>query len=469
MVAPPHEDPLLMRKVVDFMGDGLFILDHRGRIMFWNRSMERISGYTAGEVVGKTCTVIQCDKCFGKNCPKGINACGIMTCGGEELKECTLRHRNGYDIPVIKNAAVVKNEAGSILGVVETVTDLTALHRMRVKAAEAERRHGTIRGMGRIVGGGAAMRDIYALIEAAGASDVSVLIQGESGTGKELVASAIHAAGHRSDSAMVTVSCAALPENLLESELFGHVKGAFTGAVSNRIGRFEMANSGTVFLDEVGELSPYIQVKLLRVLQEHEIQRVGENVTRRVDIRVIAATHRNLMDAVREGTFREDLYYRLKVFPLHLPPLRRRRSDIPLLIEHFIEEQNRKTGKRVTAAATQALRLMMDYPWPGNVRELENTIEHAFVLCNDDRINEEDLPVEIRNPDRCRACTADSRAPRRRRRPRLDKRELLHLLRAMDWNKSDVAREIGLSRTSIWKYMKKYGIPLKRPEAESSY
>ena len=426
--------------------------------------MERIIGYAASDVIGKTCNLIQCDQCFGKKCPEGIDACGILTYGGEELKECTLRHRDGYDVPVIKNAAVVKNETGGIIGVVETVTDLTALQRMRLKAAEAERRHGIVRGMGRIVGGSTAMREIYALIEAAGASDVTVLIQGESGTGKELVASAIHASGHRKDSAMVTVNCAALPESLLESELFGHVKGAFTGAVCDRVGRFEMANSGTIFLDEVGELSPYIQVKLLRVLQAHEIQRVGENASRRVDIRVIAATHRNLMEDIQAGAFRKDLYYRLKVFPLQLPPLRRRRSDIPRLIDHFIEQQNGKTGKRVAGASTQALRLMMDYPWPGNVRELENAIEYAFVLCNGNHIEEQDLPGELRHPAANRLCATEGhrRLPQRRR--KIDKRELLQLLRAMDWNKSDVARESGLSRTSIWNYMKKYGIPLKRPQ-----
>jgi two-component system, NtrC family, response regulator HydG len=460
--------PRFMRKIVDFMGDGLFILDNTGNIVFWNRSMARISGYTKEDVIGESCALIKCSRCFGKKCPPGIDACGILRQGGEELKECTLQHKNGYDIPVIKNASVVRDEDGTILGIVETVTDLTALHRIRLKAAEMERRSGNISRLGSIIGRSRQMQEIYTLIKAAAGSDATVLIQGESGTGKELVASAIHAAGHRKDAAMVTVNCAALPENLLESELFGHVRGAFTGAVNPRIGRFEAAHGGTVFLDEVDELSPYIQIKLLRVLQEREINRVGENHGRRIDIRVIAATHQDLYDAVKAGTFREDLYYRLKVFPIRLPPLRRRRQDTPLLIDHFLRQQNRKTGKRIRGVSVQAMRLMMDYAWPGNIRELKNAIEHAFVICGGDMIELEDLPLEIRDP----ACHPPMRVvktvtrPRRRRKP--TKRQLVVWLEAMAWNKAEVARRTGLSRTSIWKYMKEYGIPLKPPEDDRS-
>jgi two-component system response regulator HydG len=459
-----REEPLFMRKVVDFMGDGLFILDQKGNIIFWNRSMERITGYAAGEVVGKTCMLIQCSICFGKKCPEGINACGLLSQGGEELKECTLQHRDGFEVPVIKNAAVIRDGAGHILGAVETVTNLTALHQMRLKAREAARRSGNIEQYGKIVGNSPEMQKVYSLIDAAAASDASVLIQGESGTGKELVASAIHEASHREQAPMVTVNCAALPENLLESELFGHAKGSFTGAVSNRIGRFEAANGGTVFLDEVGELSPYIQIKLLRVLQERELNRVGDNENRKIDIRVIAATHRNLYEAVKAGTFREDLYYRLKVFPIQLPALRQRKKDIPLLINHFLERQNWKTGKRIQGVATEPMRLLLDHAWPGNVRELENAIEHAFVICAGDRIQRDDLPIEIRDPTGQGPLATHCSDPGSRRRKKPTKEQLVELLQAMDWNKTDVARQLGLSRTSIWKYMKKYKISLTPPE-----
>jgi transcriptional regulator with PAS, ATPase and Fis domain len=233
--------------------------------------------------------------------------------------------------------------------------------------------------------------------------------------------------------------------------------------VSDRIGRFEAATGGTIFLDEVGEMSPYIQIKLLRVLQEKEINRVGENENRKIDVRIIAATNQNLFEAVHSGTFREDLYYRLKVFPIHLPPLRQRKKDIPLLINHFIEIKNINSGKRIQDVSTETMRFLLDYAWPGNVRELENTIEHAFVLCTRASIEPNDIPIEIRHPT-CYSSTIatyEKSAYPRRKKP--TKAQLVERLTAMDWNKTDVARYFGLSRTSIWKYMKKHGIPLKPP------
>jgi PAS domain S-box-containing protein len=451
-----------VNRIIDSMADGVFTMDAEGRISSWNPSMERISGYTAKEALGKTCQLLQFSHCFGRACPANINKCKIMEKAYSEAKECYLRHKDGHDVPVIKNASVVRDD--DVIGIVETVTDLTELNQARKKAEAAALRLGEIHRMDNIIGKSKAMQQVFGAIYAAAASEATILIQGESGTGKELVAGAIHFNSERRDGPLVTVNCSALAESLLESELFGHVRGAFTGADRGRRGRFEEASGGTIFLDEIGDLSPFIQVKLLRVLQEKEIERVGDSKKRKIDIRIITATHKDLYARVREGHFREDLYYRLKIFPIHLPPLRKRREDIPSLADHFIAGMNKKTGKAVTGLSKAALRIFMDYPWPGNVRELENAIEHAFVLCNRKLISTADLPIEIRRPDFriYNDVSFDGGFAPKRMRQKLSPETLRDLLDECDWNKAEVGRRVGLSRTAIWKYMKKWHIPLQR-------
>lgn len=294
-------------------------------------------------------------------------------------------------------------------------------------------------------------------------TDAPVLIQGESGTGKEIVAGAIHSNSRRRDKPLITVNCSALPESLLESELFGHVKGAFTGAIHDRIGRFEEAHGGTVFLDEIGEVSPLIQIKLLRVLQERQIQRVGESKTRKIDIRIVGASNKDLYELVQAGLYREDLYYRLKVFPITLPPLRKRKEDIPLLVSYFVAMLGRKTGRQIKTISASAMRVFMNYSWPGNVRELENAIEHAFVICTSDQISLHDLPQEILNPDLQRSIRRQHgiQDPEDEYRKKMTREILLALLKDSEWNKAEVSRRTGLSRATIWKYMKKWKIPLQ--------
>jgi PAS domain S-box-containing protein len=455
----------LFNQIIDSMAEGVFTMDTEGRISSWNRSMERISGYSAKEALGQSCQLLQCSRCFGQNCPSGIQKCKILEHRFSEAKECLLRHKGGHDVPVIKNASVVRDENDTIIGVVETVTDLSELNKARQKAAEAENRLKEIHRLDNIIGKSNAMRRVFDAIKAAAASEATVLVTGESGTGKELVAGAIHYNSERGKESFITVNCSALSETLLESELFGHVRGAYTGAVRDRAGRFEQAHGGTIFLDEIGEVSPLIQVKLLRVLQERTIERVGESKPRQVDIRIITATHQDLLDLVRKGHFREDLYYRLKVFPVPLPTLKERKEDIPLLTSHFIGLMNTKTHKDIKGLSPEAMRLFMDYNWPGNVRELENAIEHAFVLCNQDQISPQDLPIEIRRPESSPvgAPSVDVHAGVYGMGKKLSKQVLLELLDQCQWNKAEVARRVGLSRTSIWQYMKKWGIPL-RPE-----
>ena len=460
-------DPRFASYLLESMADGVFTLNQAGEITSWNASMEKISGYNAQEALGLTCTLLRFNLCLKKSCPSGIKECGIYDRGAVDAKECALRHKDGYDVPVLKSARLVKNGHDSVIGIVETVTDLTELKKARQQIEEISRKLGEVHRLDNIIGKSRVMRDVFAAIRAASASEATVLIQGESGTGKELVAGAIHYNSDRTGKPLVTVNCSALTESLLESELFGHTKGAFTGAIRDRKGRFEEAEGGAVFLDEIGEISPFIQVKLLRVLQEREVERVGESRRRKIDLRVIAATNRDLYRLVRTGEFRQDLYYRLKVFPIDVPPLRHRKEDIPLLASHFINQQNKKTNKKIEGLSQTALRLFMDHAWPGNVRELENAIEHAFVLCNEKEIDIFDLPVELRKVKYQPVSTARSREshPGPEYHRRLTKGNLESLLVECNWNKAEVARRVGLSRTAIWKYMKKWDIPLK-PDLE---
>ncbi|MBC8394310.1 MAG: sigma 54-interacting transcriptional regulator [Deltaproteobacteria bacterium] len=457
-----------LNQVIDSMAEGLFTLNMEGRISSWNLAMEHITGYGAKEALGQPCGFLNFSRCFGRLCPADINECGIFKHGGTEITECFLRHNNGRDVPVIKNARAVRDNDGVTIGVVETVTDLTELNEARKRADEAMRRLNEIYRFSNIIGKSQAMQEVFAAIKAAAASEAAILIQGDSGTGKELVAGAIHHHSERADKPLVIVNCSALSESLLESELFGHIRGAFTGAHRDRVGRFEEADGGTIFLDEIGEISPFIQVKLLRVLQEQEIERVGESRRRKIDVRFITATHQDLFKLVGQGLFRDDLYYRLKVFPIHLPPLRRRKEDIPLLVSHFIHKYNQKTGIEIQNVTQNAMRVIMDYEWPGNVRELENAIEHAFVLCAGSQIDLFDLPVEIRQTGYHPVSYLKNQVLNNRivDRSDLSRERLIEVLNECGWNKAEAARRIGLNRTVLWRYMKKWDIPLKSPDTD---
>ena len=324
----------------------------------------------------------------------------------------------------------------------------------------------------KIVGRDESIHELYRLIELAAESMANVNISGESGTGKELVANAIHLLSPRKNKPFIKVNCSALPETLLESELFGHVKGSFTGAYQDKTGKFEAAGGGTVFLDEIGEISPMIQVKLLRVIQEKTIERVGDNKPVKVDMRIITATNRNLREMVKNGQFREDLFYRLNVFPVSTTPLRNRMKDIPLLIDHFIAKFNTITGKHIQGLTENAYRIMLDYCWPGNVRELENAIEYAFVVCNKKMIDLYDLPQDLRMvPLRQELCrnlqpTAHvevttlvpvpevSRASFRV----ITRDQLQHALLQHQYSRKETAASLGVSTVALWRKMKKFGL-----------
>jgi len=312
---------------------------------------------------------------------------------------------------------------------------------------------------GNIIGTSNAMQVVYDLIAQVAGSDATVLIHGESGTGKELVAHAIHYNSLRAPRPCVKVHCAALPETVIESELFGHEKGAFTGAIAKRKGRFELAHGGTIFLDEVGDLSPSTQIKLLRVLQEREFERVGGTETLKTDIRVVAATNRDLEDLIAEGTFREDLYYRLNVFPIHVPPLRERRTDIPLLADFFVEKYSKANHKHVTRISTPAIDMLMSYHWPGNVRELENCLERAILVATADVIHARHLPPTLQMPKAGRTAgggTLQSALDN------LERDLLIDALKASRGNRAKAARALGITERLMGLRVAKHGIDAKR-------
>lgn len=312
-----------------------------------------------------------------------------------------------------------------------------------------------------IIGQSRVIQKVFRLIDKIAPSDSTVLITGETGTGKGLVARSIHHRSRRSAEPMVAINCGAIPENLLESELFGHIKGAFTGATGNKTGKFETANGGTVFLDEIGDMSPDLQVKILRVLEEGEFEPVGANRTVRVDVRILAATHRNLEEQVEKGLFREDLFYRLYVIPLHLPPLRERSEDIALLVHHFLREFNEKTASRVDGVSADALRCLSAHAWPGNVRELRNLMERLVVLKDAGMIETEDLPLKIRGMDKAAfqhpaIAVTDEGISLNTAVTEFEKALILQSLEKANWVKNKAAKLLNLNRTTLVEKIKRY-------------
>ncbi len=434
--------------ILDSITEGVFTVDQGWRITSFNKAAEEITGVPRDEALGRRCWEV-----FRASiCERG---CALRETfeTGEPVKNRTayILTQEGEQHPIELSTALLRDESGEVAGGVETFRSLKEVETLRRELA------------GRytfedIVSKSPRMQELFGILPRVAESDASVLIQGESGTGKELFARAIHNLSRRKDGPWVPVNCAALPDNLLESELFGHVAGAFTDAKRARKGRFELAHRGTIFLDEIGDVSPALQVRLLRVLQEKRFERLGSSQPIDVDVRVVAATNKPLHELVERGEFREDLYYRLNVVRLDIPPLRERREDIPLLVEHFLERFNRLEGRRITRMDPAAMALLMSHPFPGNVRELMNVVEHAFVLCPGSVIMPEHLPAYLR--DQAPRPPAPD-APPAAGPTTLQEAEAWVIRRALErngYNRAATARELGMHKTTLWRKMKRYGI-----------
>ena len=445
-------------EIINTMNDGLALIGPDGTIMMVNRALEEMTGYSREELIGSSCSMFNCDTCEIARSSGKDKWCTVFSTGRLSNKRCLLMRKDGSYFHALKNASLLKESDGRVLAAVETVTDISEIDKRDQKIEQLSRLlYMEETGFHGMVGASAAMRKVFEITEKASKSDAPVIIFGESGTGKELVAKAIHELGRRKDGPYIQLNCAALNEALLESELFGHVKGAFTGAYSHREGRFEAANGGDIFLDEIGDVPLSIQVKLLRVLETKQFERVGDHRPISVDVRIITATNRNLDELVAQGKFRDDFFFRINVIPIHLPPLRERMEDIPLLVETFIRRLRKVSGKPITGLSPEAMELFMNYHWPGNVRELKGILEYAFVIAEGGILQPEHLPGKM-----ALSTPAEETSPTVVSPGNQEKEELLEALRQTSGNQSKAARLLGVSRVTIWHRMKKYGIDLKK-------
>ncbi len=425
-------------RVIESSINPIAITDLQGKLTYVNNAFLKLWEYESIEdVVGKAI------KEFWHKTDETLWITETVFSGGSWVGKICGRRKDGTKLDLQLSAFIVKeeNRSSESLCMVFSFVDITELTHLR-------RRLKTEQSFAGIVGRNAKMLELFDTIREVAEVDVPVLIQGESGTGKELVAAAIHNESLSADKPFVPVNCGALPEGVLESELFGHVKGAFTGAVRDRKGRFELANGGTIFLDEIGELPGAMQVKLLRVLQEGTFQRVGGEETIKVDVRVISATNKNLAEEVAAGRFREDLFYRLCVVPIYLPSLRERRNDIPLLAEHLLRKALTEVGREDVGLSSEAIDVMMDYDWPGNVRELENAIQYALVKCRDNLLLPEHLPLNT-----LKAHIPTQPSPKKQRKRKLDAEIVRRTLEETGGNKLEAAIRLGVSRATLYRFL----------------
>jgi PAS domain S-box-containing protein len=438
------DEPVVAQTVLDSVADGVFTVDREWRITTFNRAAERITGVSRDRAIGARCCDIFRASICGSEC-----ALRYTVDTGEPIvnKAIMILDSRSQKMPVRISTAVLRDGHGRIVGGVETFRDLSQVEELQ---KELEGRFS----LGDIIGRSRVMRDLFGMLPAVAASESTVVIHGASGTGKELFARAVHELSSRQGKPFVAINCGALPDTLLESELFGHKAGAFTDAKTDKPGRFALADGGTIFLDEIGDISPAMQVRLLRVLQEKTYEPLGSVEPVESDVRVVVATHRDLAKLVEDGSFREDLFYRINVIRLELPELRERREDIPLLIDHFIGRFNRLQGKDVIGVSDEVLSLLMKHDYPGNARELENIVEHAFVLCRGSVIELNHLPPELTKG--VRPTTAAKGPPMTLR--AMETMHIADALRRSGGNRRAAAAELGIHPSTLFRKIRDLGI-----------
>ncbi len=430
--------------ILDSLTEGVFTVDHDFNILTFNRAAQEITGIPSAQAIGAKCYEVLRSDC----CQDGCALEESLRTGKVVLdKAVDILDSSGRRVPISIRTSVVKNDRGRIVAGVEMFRDLSTEAMLR---KQLENKYT----VADIVGRSPAMQNLFVMLSAVAESETTVLIEGESGTGKELFARAIHDMSPRAEGPFLAVNCAALPDTLLESELFGYVRGAFTDARTDKPGRFEAARGGTLFLDEIGEISLAVQVKLLRVLDERAFVPLGSNKPRPTDVRLVAATNKDLQEEVHCGRFRSDLYYRLNIIRLHLPPLRERREDIPYLVEALLAKLRARTGKNILGLTDRAMAALMAHNFPGNVRELENFLEHGFVLCRGGTVDLEHLPPDLRGlgplvapEDQDGGLLADT-----------ERRLIIEALNRHGGRRKSAAEELGISTTTLWRRMKQYGL-----------
>ncbi|WP_267929106.1 sigma 54-interacting transcriptional regulator [Desulfolithobacter dissulfuricans] len=446
--------------ILESIADGVFTVDKNWRITSFNPAAEAITGWSAEDALGKSCSEVFHSSICGKNCAIAESLYSGTPVANRSI---TIRNKSGEKVPISISAAPLVDHEGNIIGGVETFRDLSTITQLR---RELSRRYT----FDEIISKSVAMQRLFKIMPEIARSPSTVLVLGESGTGKELIARALYNASERRDKPFITVNCGALPETLLESELFGYKAGAFTDARKDKKGRFAAAEGGTLFLDEIGDIPHSIQVKLLRVLQEKVYEPLGSNTPVKADVRIITATNRNLEELVQQGLFREDLFYRLNVVKIQLPPLRERKEDIPLLIEHFIKKYSAQQGKDIVGISSSALNILMHYDYPGNIRELENIIEYSFILCEGGYIQPEHLPDTFTGTSGPDSSLPGSTGAGPQTLEEVEKQAIYLALERNNWRKMATCRELGVSKDTLRRKIKKYGLerPLDRELRKAS-